>query len=145
MDGVPRWVWIVGGLVLALVLLLWLAGQALSCGFSQLEDATEEAGVAGAEHGQNGTLDGCVQGVVARSEGCASPLTCATSLASFFWGCAEAAPADPSFCDDIPWDEGEQAHGRWASETCTRHGEHGNPSCELGVSTALAFCANLEQ
>ena len=72
------------------------------------------------EYGADVTLADCVETGVQRTSACSlTNLTCAPLAGAYLWGCLEAAPFDPSFCNAVPDAEDNEAVIDWAGRACT--------------------------
>ena len=141
----PKWVKVLLAIVVGGVFLMVAAGTIipimLQQGFEDFETAIDEATAQGTTLGESATLDACVGEVVARSSRCeGASLTCVPGVTAFLWGCLEAAPFDPAFCDGVPSPEREKSVERWTRNTCREHGRPDDELCSLVISIVPAFC-----
>ncbi len=141
----PKWLKItlivVGAVLIVLVAGGFLAARAVKHAIDNFEANAEQATAAGKELGAIGTLADCVEAGVHRTADCSiTNLTCAPLTATFLWGCLEAAPFDPSFCNAVPDAENNDAVIDWGQRACTVHGEHENDYCTVAMAMVPGFC-----
>ncbi len=141
----PKWLKITlivaGAVLIVLVAGGFLAARAVKQGIDNFEADAEQATAAGKEFGATGTLPDCVEAGVQRTSDCSlTNLTCAPLASTFLWGCLEAAPFDPSFCNAVPDAEDNDAVIDWAGRACTVHGEPDNDYCTVAMAVVPGFC-----
>ena len=141
----PKWLKImlivVGTISIVLMIGGFLAARAVKKGIDNFEVEAEQATAAGKEFGSTGTLADCVEAGVQRTSDCSlTNLTCAPLAGAYLWGCLEAAPFDPSFCNAVPHAEDDDAVIDWAGRACTVHGQHENDYCTIALAVVPGFC-----